>query len=60
MKNSVRADRALAACWKCGAQTTKVVVVEGVPRHICQNGRANMPFCDACYLEHWAKPPRER
>jgi hypothetical protein len=46
----VRLNGALGHC-RCGAQTTKVISVDGIPSEIALNGKMNIPFCDECFAK---------
>jgi hypothetical protein len=46
----VRLNGALGHC-RCGAQTTKVIAVDGVPSEIALNGKMNIPFCNECFAK---------
>jgi hypothetical protein len=49
-KVEVRLNGALGHC-RCGAQTTKIVAVDGIPNQVALNGKLNIPFCDECFAK---------
>jgi hypothetical protein len=46
----VRLNGALGHC-RCGAQTTTIIAVDGIPSEIALNGKMNIPFCDECFAK---------
>lgn len=44
---TVKLNGRLGHCM-CGNQTTTILKVHGVPRHISPSGMMDMPYCDNC------------